>query len=352
MTKSRAILTYSLGVSCFGVIGLFRTWSGLDAYGASFVRGVWGALILGLGAVIFNRSIIKVKLSYLIRCLLWGSILGIAIFFYFKTMDYSNQSIAAIFLFLQVVWYPIYTKLFLVEEAQRTRWTIYLSTQLLTIFGTFLALGIFQLRANYKLNNYAIIFGFLVSFTAFLYFVVGRWLFFSKSKQEKEILYSIFNRISLVPIYEKLLNDEHDSQVNLPSFWISYQRTLYQSIGMVFVCFLYIPYNNIFFNRLFQLDALMNGFFLGSICLAAAFFFITYADSISYFESNGTRSLLSTKVKGISQQIELILSLIVGYFLLNETIGMNGLIGCIILLTSYIVGLFFSEKELIATQKA
>ena len=346
MKRHIATLLYATGVSCFGAIGLFRTWSGLDAYGASFVRGAWGALTLLLGALLFNPRIIKVSISYMIRCLIWGAILGLAIFVYFKTMDYSNQSIGALFLFLQVVWYPIYMKLVLPEESRKTRWSVYIPSQVITVLATFLALGLFDENITSHLSIKAVIYGFLVSFMAFVYFVIGRWLFFEKYERENKLSKIIFDKLSLRNMHKKLSNDEITSSKNHSDFWISYQKTLYQSFGMVLVCFIYIPYDVIFWKSLMETQALANGILLGIICLAAAFFFITFADSVTVIGKSGEKTSLSTKVKGISMQIELILALLLGYFVLQENIGFNGFFGCFILLISYMVGVLFSEKEL------
>ncbi len=189
--KQTAIAVYALGVACFGAIGLFRTWSGLDAYGASFVRGVWGAITLSFGAFLFRPNIFKVSATYLLRCVLWGSLLGSAILIYFLTMDYSNQSVGALFLFLQIIWYPFYTKWLFPDESGKTRWLVYITSNLFTVLGTFIALGFFRSDLHQSLNLNAIFYGAILSFIAFTYFVVGRWLFFAGNKREMALIKEI-----------------------------------------------------------------------------------------------------------------------------------------------------------------
>ena len=53
---------------------------------------------------------------------------------------------------------------------------------------------------------------------------------------------------------------------------------------------------------------------------------------------------LSTKIKGVSQQIELVLALLLGYLVLDENIGTDGLVGCSILVASYVTGVMCAEK--------
>lgn len=260
-------------------------------------------------------------------------------------MDYSNQSIAALFLFLQIVWYPFYTKLLFPDETGKNRWVVYILSNLFTVLGTFLALGFFRGNLFENLNSSAIFYGLTLSFMAFVYFVVGRWLFFYENKREKQLIQSILISFKLKGLYNQLLEDEIEASSQSSQFWTSYQKTLYQSYGMVLVCFLYIPYNQNFVNDLFTIKAIANGILLGVLCLAMAFFLITYADTSDIIDKQKNITKLSTKIKGISQQIELVLALLLGYLILNENIGVDGLIGCIILVISYIIGVLFSERE-------
>ncbi len=72
---------------------------------------------------------------------------------------------------------------------------------------------------------------------------------------------------------------------------------------MVLVCLLYIPYDSRFFQSLLTAKALTNGILLGVMCLAMAFFLVTYADASDIIGGDGEVTKLSTKIKGISQQI-------------------------------------------------
>jgi hypothetical protein len=345
ITMPKAVLIYALGVACFGVIGLFRTWSELDAFGASFVRGIWGALTLTIVALIVSPSIFKVSFSYFLRCIIWGGFLGVAILVYFLCMDYSNQSIAGLFLVAQFIWFPIYTKITLKEESKNTNWIIYISSNILTLFGDFFALGLVGDNSFINLNKHALFYGALVSFMAFVYFVVGRWLFFFNNNREKEILYKIASSVGLVGVLESLELSDKIVSKDKPELFLSFQKTLFQSYGMAIAGFLYVPYNERFVYSLFNKTAILNGFFLGSITLALAFSLITYADSVSVIKKNGDSGRLNTKIKGISQQLELVIAISLGYYLLEENIGPNGVIGCIVLIASYIVGTLFSEKK-------
>jgi drug/metabolite transporter (DMT)-like permease len=338
------MILYSLGISCFGFIGLFKEFSDIDAKGASFLRSFWGFISLFLFVIFFNRKLLNTNLSFLLRNIIWGSLLGLAIFVYFQTIDYSNQSIAALFLFLQVVWYPIYSKLFFANETQKTRWFIYISSTLGTIIGVFVALDFFGENSFNELNFNSIISGLSVSFLAFLYFIFGRLLFFAYNETEKKLVYKVLTSLSLEDFYQKLLKDEI-KEINKESsnFWLSYKKTLFQSFGMLLVSLLYIDYNYIFISNLLKPNSIIYGILLGTICFSIAFFLITYSDSVTI--NNSKYIPLNNKFKGLSQQIELLVSLILGYVFLNENLGVHGFIGVLILVISYVIGILYSENN-------
>lgn len=343
MKKRVLILIYSLGVFCFSFLGFFKVNSGLNADGAAFFRGFFGILVLLLFSLAVKPRILKAKASYMLRSIFWGMLMGLAVIFYFKTMDSSNQSIAALLLCTQVFWYPIYTSLLSKHDLVKINWFVYSAAILLSFVGIYFMLDISY--SALQIQGNVLFWGLLSSFTAFLYYVAGRWFFFNTNKNEKHFVLLFVQKFNLSNLYYSLLQDEKSSTKELTDFWQSYQKTVFQVIGMFAVTLINLSNKEINLS-LSDTYAVLNSIALGVVGLAIPFLLITYADSAS-FRNLKTHKFekINPAVKGISQQIEPIGMLLVGYLLLNIEMSVSNIIGSIIFLLSYLTIIFYLEKK-------
>lgn len=78
------------------------------------------------------------------------------------------------------------------------------------------------------------------------------------------------------------------------------------------------------------------------IAFLAATFTITYTYNMFYFESYNN---LSPALYSSLENLEVIFSLIIGYVVLNEKIGMKKIIGCILIIVGVSVNVYFGEDE-------
>lgn len=345
MKKHLMTLAFGVGTVLFGFVGLFKFMSGLEATIASFIRAFWGMATLIMIAGAIKREVFIATPTHFARCLGWGALMGLVVLLFFKTIDIANQSLAVILLFGgQGLWFPLYVYFFLPQESQKTRWSVYLATTVMTISGIICVLGSVANSSNINIFETAF-YGLCCSFTAFIYFVAGRWLFFGDNKEERALL----KRILPNQVIEHLTNDEQRSVQLLSPFWAAFQKTLFQIIGMCLVTAFLISDVNSVLIAFSTPTALIYGFLLGVICLAAAILLITWADIAVHTDSNGEVHRLPTKFKGISQQIELTIALIAGYIFLHDRLGSVGWVGVFILMSSYMIGIFWSERIVILT---
>lgn len=340
MKQQIKAFAFILGMFIFGFTGFFKQMSGMDANTAAFVRVFIGMVTLGMIALVFKREVLATNMTHFSRCALWGAMMGIMILSFFKLIEASNQSLAIILAFGgQGIWFPLYVKYALPNEAKKTRWGIYLASTLLTTTGLICAVGG---ASGYEINVAATVFyGFICSFVATVYFISGRLFFFSENTEERKILSYILPEKAL----QKLERDEKHASQALSPFWKSYQNSFFQSVGMCLVTASLIPDTDTLIKVMHDHTALFYGILLGVGGLAIAIQLITWSDT----PSDAKEQPLSTKFKGISQQVELIIALLIGSIFLDDKLGAIGWVGVFILTVSYILGVLCSQKKEICT---
>lgn len=165
------LIAILLASFCFGFLGIFGRWASQAGMSIGVLltsRFTMAFLLLGIYFVLFQRQRLRLSRQELVLCLLQG-ILGYAVFstFYFKSIEGLSVSLAATLLFTYPLWLALLQSFFV----QRLRW-IEIVAIVVAFIGLVILLG-GQLQVR---SLSALLFGMGSGITYALYiFLSSKW---------------------------------------------------------------------------------------------------------------------------------------------------------------------------------
>lgn len=296
MSKIKGIVFVTIGAASYGVLATIiklANNNGFGTAGLTFLQYLFGVLVLSIVPLFFSGKIKEpttkeTDLRYpKLKLILFGSSLGLTSSFYYLSIQYVPISVGIILL-MQTVWMGILLEYF-VDRSKFTNQK--LIGGIIVILGTLFASRIFESNFNFSFI------GFLYGFLAAICYTIG--------------LYST-NKISL----------------QLPNII----RSKYLVLGGFLAVLMF--WNIQVIQEINSLHILKWGMVLG--------LFGTVLPPILF---NKGVPVIGTGLSSIITTLEIPISILCAYFLLNEQIGVLQTLGiCIILIT--IILLNFKKKKL------
>lgn len=170
--KKFAVLLVVIAGALWGMIGYFvrSLYSlGLDSMQIVAIRMSVSAVIFVLCALIFDRSLFRIRLKDL-WCFLGSGVLSVAFFSfcYFKAIEYSSLSQASVLLYTA----PIFVMIFSVILFKEKLTVVKVVSLILAFLGCVFVTGVFSIGESF--NTVAVVFGVLSGVCYALYSIFSR----------------------------------------------------------------------------------------------------------------------------------------------------------------------------------
>lgn len=169
----RGVLFVAIGAASYGILATFVKYAnnqGFGTAGLAFSKYLFGALLLSVLAILFSKKSKTVQtestgLNPKLKLILFGSFLGLTSSFYYLSIQYVPVSVGIILL-MQTIWMGVVLEFF---TARALVSKIKVLGAIVAIFGTMLAAKIFE--TDIELNLKGIGFGLLaaLSFTGVMF---------------------------------------------------------------------------------------------------------------------------------------------------------------------------------------
>lgn len=169
----RGVLFVAIGAASYGILATFVKYAnnqGFGTAGLAFSQYLFGALLLSILAILFSKKSTSTRtkskgLNPKLKLILFGSFLGLTSSFYYLSIQYVPVSVGIILL-MQTIWMGVVLEFF-TARAQVSKLKVL--GAIIAIFGTMLAAKVFE--TDIELNLKGVGFGLLaaLSFTGVMF---------------------------------------------------------------------------------------------------------------------------------------------------------------------------------------